>query len=167
MRKQHGLQHFGLSRRMKMKIRAPFYYIEDWIKRKKSLTPEEPDRLIEDRVPFFVIEDWIKRKNSLTPEESDRLKQALLDEDKRKPHDMLGGCTVIRSTGNSKRRFPLRIYAVLLIVILDASFFIEYWVTPYVLLACLFATFIVHRIVWEDWNWYTKSGPPQSLKHRV
>ena len=81
MRKQHGLQHFGLSRRMKMKIRAPFYYIEDWIKRKNSLTPEEPDRL----------------------------KQALLEEYKRmqRLHDIsLGGCTVIRSTGDSKRGFP-------------------------------------------------------------
>ena len=137
MRKQHGLHHFGLSRRMKMKIRAPFYYIED----------------------------WMKRKNAITPEESDRQKQALLDEYKRmqRLHDIsLGGCTVIRSTGNSKRRFPLRIYAVLLIVILVASFFIEYWVTPYVLLACLFYTFIVHRSIWEDWNSYMKSGPPGS-----
>ena len=134
MRKQHGLHHLGLSRRMKMKIRAPFYYIED----------------------------WMKRKNAITPEESDRLKPALLDEDKRKPHDMLGGCTDIPSHRDSKRRFPLRIYAVLLIVILVASFFIEYWVTPYVLLACLFATFIVHRSIWEDWNSYMKSGPPQS-----
>jgi len=109
MRKQHGLQHFGLSRRMKMKIRAPFYYIEDWMKRKNAITPEEPDRLTEDRVPFFVIDDWIKRKNSLTPEESDRLKQALLEEYKRmqRLHDIsLGGCTVIRSTGDSKRGFP-------------------------------------------------------------
>ena len=109
MRKQHGLQHFGLSRRMKMKIRAPFYYIEDWLKRKKSLTPKEPDWLMENRVPRFVIEDWIKRKKSLTPAESDRLKQALLEECKRmqRLHDIsLGGCTVIRSTGDSKRVFP-------------------------------------------------------------
>ena len=35
------------------------------------------------RAPFYYIEDWIKRKNSLTPEESDHLKQALLERYKR------------------------------------------------------------------------------------